>query len=93
MTAVRRPGPSGSAEQDVTVTDAAGLVSIEAVQITNGRVFTGGSSGTRIDDQASTPLAGEPTSLVLTAVKTTAGIATRWSFDAVDTAGNRKRCE
>ncbi len=93
VTAVRRPGPSGSAEQDVTVTDAAGLTSIEGVQITNGRVFTAGSSGTRIDDQASTPLAGEPTSLVLTAVKTTAGVATKWSFDATDTAGNRKHCE
>jgi hypothetical protein len=92
VTAIRRPGPSGSAEQDVTVSDPGGLASVSGIHIANGQVFTGGSAGTRIDAQPSTPLAGEPTSVVLTAVKATAGTITVWSFDATNAAGNTTHC-
>ncbi len=91
VTAVRRPGSSGSAEQDVTVSAPSGIASIGNVLISNGQVFTGGSSGTQIDPAGvSTP--GHPTSLVLTAVKTAPGIGTVWSFDVTDVAGNTTHC-
>ena len=91
VTALRLPGPSGKAEQDVTVSSAGGLGSIGNVVISNGRVFTGGSSGTRIDPGGTT-LLGFPTSVVLTAVKTTAGIGTSWSFDATSSGGSTTHC-
>jgi hypothetical protein len=92
VTALRAPGPSGSAEQDVTVTDPAGIASVSAVQITNGDVFTGGStSGTRIDPDGAV-FSTDPTSVVLTAVKTTPGVVTRWSFTATNGTGSTTHC-
>jgi hypothetical protein len=91
VTALRNPGPSGHAEQDVTVSDPYGLASVSAVEITNGKVYVGGSAGTRIDPTGTT-LTGDPRSVVLTAVKTTAGTKTVWSFDATSATGVTTRC-
>ena len=92
VTAVRRPGSSGRSEQDVTITDPAGLSNVSNVQIANGQVFTGGPSGTRIDNQPSTAFPDHPTSIVLIAVKTTEGASTRWSFDATNAGGATMHC-
>lgn len=81
VVAVRRPGPSGRDEMDVQVQDAgSGLKAITNVSVTNGvlsyPVFT---PGTR-------------SPIIVTAIKTTQGQPTSFSFDAVDMAGNIKHC-
>jgi hypothetical protein len=83
VSAVRRPGPSGRDEMDVTVQDTgSGLAAITNVQITNGSVSTNPS-----------PVpAGTTAPVVVTATKSVQGQPTSWSFDAVDVAGNLKHC-
>jgi hypothetical protein len=83
MSAVRRPGPSGRDEMDVTVQDTgSGLAAITNVKITNGTVAT----------KPSPIPAGTTAPVVVTATKAVQGQPTSWSFDAVDVAGNVKHC-
>jgi hypothetical protein len=91
VTATRPPGPSTTAQQDVTVTDFSGLASITNVAVTNGTVHVGGASGTRIDP-GGTSLPTHPTSIVLTAVKVSAAAKTVWSFDVTNAAGKTEHC-
>jgi hypothetical protein len=80
VTAVRRGGPNGHDEQDVTVTDAgSGIASFSNFLITNGTI---------------TPPAFTPGAhtVVLTAVKAVQGQKTAWSFDVTDVAGNKRHC-
>jgi hypothetical protein len=60
VTDVRRPGSSGHDEQDVTITDPAGVSTVSNVLIANGQVFTGGPSGTRIDNSRARRSPGSP---------------------------------
>jgi hypothetical protein len=91
VTAIRRSGPAGHDEEDVTLTDPNGVASIANVVIGNGQVFVGGDAGTRIDPGGTT-LSSAPTSVVLTAVKTDQTTLTRWSFDASNAEGNTTHC-
>ncbi|MEA2198123.1 MAG: hypothetical protein QOJ25_2174 [Solirubrobacteraceae bacterium] len=77
-------------------TDATGLTEVAdgtanpetwSAELNSGGV--GISSGQFMNLHA---FAGDPTSAVLTAVKTTAGIPTVWSFDATDPLGNTTHC-
>lgn len=68
---------------DVTVTDPDGLAAISNLSITNG---VGSIT-------PSTPFAPGAKSAVVTAIKTTQGAPTRWSFDAIDVVGHVKHCE
>lgn len=83
--AIRRaPGtPSGRDEMDVAVQDTgSGLQAIRNIRITNGTVITNPS-----------PIPpGIKTQVVVTAIKAVQGMPTSWSFDAVDVAGNKRRC-
>jgi hypothetical protein len=80
VTAVRRPPAVPSSQQDVTVTAAAGLVSIINGAVTNGTMFAPNFSGTN------------PTSVVVMATKWDETKPTVWSFDATDTAGHIQHC-
>jgi hypothetical protein len=84
VVATLRPGQNGFtgnlAEQEVGVQAPGGLESISNVEISDGVVywpdFTPGTTST----------------VIVTAIKTTSGVATSWSFDAVDEWGQTTYC-
>ena len=72
--------PSGRDEQDVRIQDrGTGVLHIENLVITNGTATT-------------TLNPGQRTPLLFTAVKTTPGVATKWSFDVLDEVGTFRHC-
>jgi len=73
--------PSGRDEQDVRVVDrGSGLLRIENVVISNGTAAPSAFA------------AGQRVPTLVTAVKTTQGQPTTWSFDVLDEVGNFRHC-
>lgn len=80
ITDVRRPGPSGRAEMDVTIADTgSGLHALTNLVITNGVASV---TPVRPGRHARRPHCGQ----------VRPNLATRFSFDVVDRAGNGKHC-
>jgi hypothetical protein len=66
---------------DVRVQDGgSGTLKLENIVITNGTALT----------PSFTP--GQHAPFLVTAVKTTAGLPTKWSFDVLDEVGNFRHC-
>jgi hypothetical protein len=84
VVAVRRApnSPSGRDEMDVRVRDSGGLQAITNIAISNGMVSV----------TPSTPFPPSTTQAIVTAVKTTQGVPTSWSFDVVDRVGKTRHC-
>jgi hypothetical protein len=80
QTAVRRNGPGGHDQADVTVKATGGLGKINNMSVTNGSVTVPNF------------VEATPNPVVVTTSKNTQGLITRYSFDAVDTQGAVKRC-
>jgi hypothetical protein len=80
LSAIRRNGPGGNDQADVTVSAANGLETIHNVQVANGAV--------------SVPTFAEGTTapVIVTTTKSTQGLITRFSFDATDALGRVKHC-
>ncbi len=78
----RAPGTlSNHDEQDVRVQDGgSGTLKVENIVITNGTFLVAQFT------------AGQRAPFLLTAVKTTQGMPTRWSFDVFDEVGNFRHC-
>lgn len=84
VVAVRRApnSPSGRDEMDVRVRDSGGLQAVTNFAITNGVISV----------TPHTPFPAGTTQAVVTAIKTTQGVPTSWSFDVVDWIGKTRRC-